>query len=79
MDELELVGRQVLAQYDDDRLVAGLQRELSRQRMRTARVVAFIAEMDARRLYREHAYASMFDFAVGGRGISTNLCRADCP
>jgi hypothetical protein len=52
------------AECNDEQLVAGLKHALARQSSTTARLVAFMAEVDARGLYRGFAYASMFEYAV---------------
>ena len=48
----------------DGELVIGLKNVLARQRHETARLIAFISEVDARGIYRDHGYSSMFEYAV---------------
>ena len=54
----------------DDALVAELQRLTRNRRELTAELLAHIAEMDARKLYREHACSSMFRYATERLGMS---------
>jgi len=54
----------------DDALVAELQRLTRNRRELTAELLAHIAEMDARQLYREHACSSMFRYATERLGMS---------
>jgi hypothetical protein len=51
-------------QLRDEELLAHLQRLLRDDRALTAQLIVHIGEVDARGLYREHAYASMFEYAV---------------
>jgi hypothetical protein len=53
IEQLKL-SHEFLARYDGATLVKDLQRELSQQRIHTARLVALIAEVDSRGLYRDH-------------------------
>jgi hypothetical protein len=48
----------------DGELIIGLKNALARQRYETARLIAFISEVDARGIYRDHGYSSMFEYAV---------------
>jgi hypothetical protein len=50
-------------QLRDEELLAHLQRLLRDDRALTAQLIVHIGEVDARGLYREHAYASMFEYA----------------
>jgi 5-methylcytosine-specific restriction endonuclease McrA len=52
------------AECSDEQLIAGLKHALARQSSTTARLIAFMAEVDARGLYRGFAYASMFEYAL---------------
>jgi hypothetical protein len=52
------------ADCNDEQLIVGLKHALARQSSMTARLIAFMAEVDARGLYRGFAYASMFEYAV---------------
>lgn len=56
---IEEVGR-----LADAELIAGLQRWVRADRSATARMLVHLGEVDARRLYRERAWASMFDYVV---------------
>ena len=49
---------------EDGELILGLKNALARQRHETARLIAFISEVDARGIYRDHGYSSMFEYAV---------------
>lgn len=49
---------------DDVELVAGLHRLVRSNQALTARLLVHLGEMDARGLYREHAFDSMFAYAV---------------
>jgi len=40
---------------------------LAEERSLSARLLIHLGEVDARGLYREHAYASMFDYCVQAR------------
>ena len=51
-------------QLRDEELLAGLARLLRDDRALTVQLLVHIGEVDARGLYREHAYASMFEYAV---------------
>lgn len=51
-------------EYGDEQLVADLKTTLRKERGLTTRLLAFMAEVDARGLYRKYAYSSMFEFAV---------------
>ena len=49
-----------LGSLSDDELVTGLRRLAQQHSVLTAELLAHIAEMDERKLYREHACSSMF-------------------
>jgi len=48
----------------DGELILGLKNALARQRHETAQLIAFMSEVDARGIYRDHGYSSMFEYAV---------------
>jgi hypothetical protein len=48
-------------QLDDQELIAGLKRCVAQDRRLTARLLVHFAEVDARGLYRDQGYESMFD------------------
>jgi hypothetical protein len=48
----------------DDELIERLQHLLRQDRALSARLLVHLGEVDARGLYREHAYSSMFEYAV---------------
>jgi 5-methylcytosine-specific restriction endonuclease McrA len=62
MNERELL--QDARQLRDEELLAGLDRLLRDDRALTVQLIVHIGEVDARGLYREQAYASMFEYAV---------------
>lgn len=64
MKTSDMDGLDRIARFADGDLIAGLKNALARQQRETARLIAFIAEVDARGLYRDHGYSSMFDYAV---------------
>jgi 5-methylcytosine-specific restriction endonuclease McrA len=64
MNILDLNAPDSPAACNDEQLIAGLKQALARQSSMTARLIAFMAEVDARGLYREFAYGSMFEYAV---------------
>jgi hypothetical protein len=53
-----------VARLADHELIEALQRVLSQERGTHARLLVHLAEVDARGLYRERAYGSMFDYCV---------------
>ena len=53
-----------VARLDDVALVAGLHRLVQQDRALTARLLVHLGEVDARGLYREQAFSSMFEYAV---------------
>jgi hypothetical protein len=53
-----------LRHLSDDELVAAVNRLAKRRRVLTCELVAHIAEMDERKLYREHACSSMFVYVT---------------
>ena len=56
--------RRNLRHLKDSELVAGTSRLARQRELLTADLIAHIAEMDERRLYREHACSSMFAYAT---------------
>lgn len=61
-----------LSSLSDDRLLAGLKRLVGQERERTAAVIAYLAEVDQRRVYRDEGYASLFEFCVRALHFSEN-------
>ena len=59
-----------VAQLDDDQLIASTQRLLREERILSARLLEHLAEVDTRQLYRQHAYSSMFEYAVEALHLS---------
>ena len=53
-----------VARLGDQELIESLQRLLAQERGAHARLLVHIAEVDARGIYRERAYSSMFDYCV---------------
>jgi hypothetical protein len=53
-----------VARLDDVELMAGLHGLVSKDRALTARLLLHLGEVDARGLYRERAFSSIFDYAV---------------
>ena len=53
-----------VSQLGDDELVATTQRLLQQERKLSACLLVHLAEVDARQLYRRHAYSSMFEYCV---------------
>ena len=56
--------QQPIALIADDELLAQLQRLVRADRALTARLLVHLGEVDARGLYRERAYPSMFEYCV---------------
>src|SRR5262245_29779935 len=59
-----------VARLGDDELIAGTQRLLREERKLSARLLVHLAEFDARQLYRQHAYSSMFEYCVEALHLS---------
>ena len=59
-----------IAKLGDEELVANMQRLLREERKLSARLLAHLAEVDARQLYRQHAYSSMFEYCVRALHLS---------
>src|SRR5215470_8319549 len=53
-----------LRHLPSDTLIAGLERLVARDHQVTADLLAHLAEVDARRLYLDHACSSMFTYCV---------------
>jgi len=64
------VKRYSLVHLSDDALLHGLATLVARDRGTTAELLAHIAEVDARKLYRPAAYPSMFAYCVGELHLS---------
>jgi len=54
----------------DDELIETLRQLLSHERELSARLLMHLSEVDARGLYRQHAYSSMFDYCVQALHLS---------
>ena len=63
-------SRHDVAALGDEQLLASLRRLLAEERTLSARLLVHLGEVDARGLYREHAYASMFDYCVQALHLS---------
>ena len=59
-----------VARLSDPALIAELQRLLRQERRVTARLLLHLGEVDARGLYRQHAYSSLFDYCVQALHLS---------
>jgi hypothetical protein len=59
-----------VAALGDEQLLARLRQLLSQERKLSARVLVHLGEVDARGLYRDQAYASMFDYCVQALHLS---------
>jgi 5-methylcytosine-specific restriction endonuclease McrA len=51
-------------------VIAGLEREVAGERAASARVLAWLAEVERRRLYLELGYSSLFAYCLGALGFS---------
>jgi len=60
----------MLTHLGDEVLVRDLRTLLANDRATTARIVAYLAEIDARRLYVPAGYPSMYEFCIGELGMS---------
>ena len=58
------------AALTDDELIATVQRLLRQERELSACLLVHLGEVDARQLYRQHAYSSMFEYCVQGLHLS---------
>jgi hypothetical protein len=61
-----------LSHHSDSELVTEARRLIGAERELTARLVAYLAEIEERRLHLEAGYGSMFAFCVNGLGLSEN-------
>ena len=61
---------QPVAQLGDDALIAATHRLLQEERELSARLLVHLGEVDARQLYRQHAYSSMFEYCVQALHLS---------
>jgi hypothetical protein len=69
------MSRWNLRECGDDELISGLDRLVARERQVTADVLAHLAEVDARRLYADRAYTSLFQYVVEHLGYSEGAAR----
>src|SRR3954470_18473585 len=53
----------------DDELLAGLSRVVGRRHQITAEFLAYLAELDARQLFLDLGYASLFEYCVEALGL----------
>ena len=58
------------AALTDDELIATVQRLLRQERELSACLLVHLGEVDARQLYRQHAYSSMFEYCVHALHLS---------
>ena len=63
-------SRHDVAALGDQELLASLRQLLNQERSLSARLLVHLGEVDARGLYREHAYGSMFDYCVQALHLS---------
>ena len=86
---VSMIDSNTLRGLDKGQLLEGFSRLVDEDRQNTATLIAYIAEIDRRRLYLEHAYPSMFAFcterfrmseAVAARRIRAGrtTCRFPC-
>ena len=59
-----------LIELDDQTLIASTQRLLREERKLSADLLLHLGEVDARQLYRQHAYSSMFEYCVSALHLS---------
>jgi hypothetical protein len=59
-----------VVQLSDTALVAQLKRIVNAERAQLAKLLVHLGELDARGLYREDGYSSMFEYAVSALGMS---------
>ena len=59
-----------VARLGDVELMAGLRGLVAQERALSARLLLHLGEVDARGLYREHAFSSMFEYAVDALRMS---------
>jgi hypothetical protein len=64
-----------LRECGDDELISGLDRLVARERQVAADVLAHLAEVDARKLYADRAYTSLFQYVVEHLGYSEGAAR----
>ncbi|HET8937747.1 MAG TPA: hypothetical protein VFN67_30090 [Polyangiales bacterium] len=60
----------VVCAFTDAELVRGLQRLVKADRTLSAELLVHLGEVEARGLYREHAYSTMFDYCRSALGMS---------
>jgi hypothetical protein len=61
-----------LSHQSDDELLSEARRLLGAERKLTAKLVAYLAEIEDRRLHLVAGYGSMFDFCTRGLGLGEN-------
>ena len=61
-----------LRKHSDDELLSATRRLIGAERWLTAKFVAYLAEIEDRRLHLLAGYASMFDFCTRGLGLCEN-------
>ena len=59
-------------EHSDEELLSTARRLIGAERKLTAKLVAYLAEIEERRLHLVSGYASMFDFCTRGLGLSEN-------
>ena len=59
-----------LRSLEKEELLHGFSRLVDQDRQNTASLIAYIAEIDRRKLYLEHACSSMFTFCTERFGMS---------
>ncbi len=64
------------ASLSDRDLVEAVRHLAAEERAATARLIAHLAEVDARRLYLGQGYASMFTWCTGALGLSEHAAYA---
>lgn len=69
-DQEPTASAHAVAQLGDDELIAATQRLLREERKLSARLLVHLGEVDARQLYRQHAYSSMFEYCVQALHLS---------
>src|SRR5262245_41457141 len=66
----EAVALDEVSHVADSELISRLRRLVRADQTLHARLLVHLGEVDARGLYREHAYASMFAYCLGELGMS---------
>jgi hypothetical protein len=65
-----IVALDEVSDVTDQELIARLRRLVRADQAVNARLLVHMGEVDARGLYREHAYSSMFSYCVEALGMS---------